>query len=387
MLPKITYAMLIVTHACNLACRYCFVHQEPSRMTYETAKEAAQFLADNAKEAGGVPGINFFGGEPLLMWDSIIKPLTLWIREELKTPFELSMTSNGILLNDEKIAFMKKYDIGLLFSLDGAKATQDYNRPFHDGGGSFDTLEPKILKILEAWPGMTLRMTAIPPTCGNVFENIQWGERQGYNNFFVIPNVFEEWDESARATLAGEVRKYGDYYIDCCRIGKRPMRFETFENCWKDIRAINAAESSVAYRSAANCQACGKCGLGSSRFASIHPNGNIYGCQEMTSNEGEGSIFYIGNLQTGVDDVRRRALMLEYDRQRATGDMCAECPYDRVCDGGCVANNYLYSGKLNSLPPVYCWWRRTLLAEATRVMQTLGAEKNETFKRLWEGKV
>ena len=88
MLPKITYAMLIVTHACNLACRYCFVHQEPSRMTYETAKEAAQFLADNAKEAGGVPGINFFGGEPLLMWDSIIKPLTLWIREELKIPFE-----------------------------------------------------------------------------------------------------------------------------------------------------------------------------------------------------------------------------------------------------------------------------------------------------------
>lgn len=387
MLPKITYAMLIVTHACNLACRYCFVHQEPSRMTYETAKEAAQFLADNAKEAGGAPGINFFGGEPLLMWDSIIKPLTLWIREELKTPFELSMTSNGILLNGEKIAFMKKYDIGLLFSLDGAKATQDYNRPFHDGSGSFDALEPKILKILEAWPGMTLRMTAIPPTCGHVFENIQWGERQGYNNFFVIPNVFEEWDESARATLAGEVRKYGDYYIDCCRIGKRPMRFETFENCWKDIRAINAAESSVAYRSAANCQACGKCGLGSSRFASIHPNGNIYGCQEMTSNEGEESIFYIGNLQTGVDDARRRALMLEYDRQRATGDMCVECPYDRVCDGGCVANNYLYSGRLNSLPPVYCWWRRTLLAEATRVMQTLGAEKNETFKRLWEGKV
>ena len=107
MLPKITSAMLIVTHACNLACRYCFVHQEPSRMTYDTAKRAAQFLLDNAEGTNDIPSINFFGGEPLLMWDSIIKPLTLWLREEVKKPFELSMTSNGILLDDKKIDFMK----------------------------------------------------------------------------------------------------------------------------------------------------------------------------------------------------------------------------------------------------------------------------------------
>lgn len=386
MLPKITSAMLIVTHACNLACRYCFVHQEPSRMTYDTAKRAAQFLLDNAEGTNDIPSINFFGGEPLLMWDSIIKPLTLRLREEVKKPFELSMTSNGILLDDKKIDFMKQHGIGLLFSLDGAKATQDYNRPFHDGRGSFDTLEPKILKILEAWPGMTLRMTAIPPTCEHVFENIQWGESVGYKNFFVIPNVFEEWDEEARAALAGEVRKYGDYYIDCCREGKRPMRFETFENCWKDIRAINLAEEKGEYRAMASCKACGKCGLGASRFASIHPNGNIYGCQEMTSNEGEESIFYIGNLDTGVDDARRKALMLEYDRKGVAGENCAECLYDRICDGGCVANNYLATGSLNEMPSMYCQWRQIILAEAMRVMQVLGGEKNEAFKRIWEGK-
>lgn len=386
MLAKITYAMLIVTHACNLECRYCFVHQEPSRMTYDTAKRAAEFLLSNAKESGETPGINFFGGEPLLMWDSIIKPLTLYLREEVKEPFELSMTSNGILLDDEKIAFMKNHDIGLLFSLDGDKPTQDYNRPFHGGKGSFDTLSPVIPKVLKNWPGMTLRMTAIPPTCEHVFENIMWGEKQGYGNFFVVPNVFEEWPQEARDTLAGEVRKYGDYYIACCREDRRPMRFETFESAWKDIRAINAAEAAGEYRALPNCRASGKCGLGASRFASIHPNGNIYGCQEMTSNEGDESVFYIGNLDDGVDEERRLELMMLYDSQRAEGDDCKSCPYNRVCDGGCVANNYLATGQLNCLPEMYCWWRRTLLNEGIRVMQTLGAEKNELFRRIWEGK-
>ena len=382
-LPKITSTMLVLTHACNLRCRYCFVAKEPQHMTYETAKASAEFLIKNAEECGQTPSINFFGGEPMLMWDSIIVPLTNWIRNEYKKPFSLGITTNGTLLNDERIKFLKDNGIGMLFSIDGAKETQDYNRPYADGRGSFDSLENIIPKIGKEFINTTFRMTTIPATCHNVFNNIKFAEANGYNNFFLVPNVFEEWDNESKETLRKEVSKYGDYYIDCMRNNIQPMTFSTFDKSFNDIKMINHAIRTKTYRCSPGCKAMGKCGLGASRFASVHPNGNLYGCQEMTSNEGPDSIFYIGNIFTGVDDDRRTALMALYDQETITGEDCATCRYNRVCDGGCVANNYLATNNLAHLPKVYCWWKRMLLDEAIRVMQTLGSEGNEMFKRKW----
>jgi radical SAM protein with 4Fe4S-binding SPASM domain len=112
----------------------------------------------------------------------------------------------------------------------------------------------------------------------------------------------------------------------------------------------------------------------------------MYGCQEMTSNEGEDSLFYIGNIYTGVNDSRRKALMEKYDSEVANGSNCETCKYNRICDGGCVANNYLITGKLNKLPDEYCWWKQVLIEEAIYIMQTLGTEGNETFRMKWVDK-
>lgn len=382
-LPKITSAMLVLTHACPMKCIYCFVHQEPSCMTYETAKQAAEFLIANAEESGKVPTINYFGGEPMIMWDEIIVPLTNWIRQEYKKPFELSMTTNGVLLNDERIEFLKQNGISILFSIDGAKETQDYNRPLHSGKSSFDILEPLIPKIIKAFPQTTFRMTVIPATCGHLFENIQFAKDQGFKNFFVIPNVFEEWDTESRETLQSEFKKYADSYINSYRAGKIPISFSTLEGAFSDIVKINKAITQKTYRASSGCKACGKCGLGSSTFASIHPNGNVYGCQEMTSNEGEESIFYIGNIFTEIDDDRRQALMDLFDSVEVTGPNCTSCKYNRICDGGCVANNYLKNGSLHIAPEMFCWWKQLVLNEAIRIVQTLGKEENELFKQRW----
>lgn len=378
-LPKITSAMLIVTHSCNLACRYCFVHQEPSHMSLETAKDAVHFLIENAGDS--VPEINFFGGEPLVMWDSVIKPLTLYIRE-LSKPFRLSMTSNCVLLDEEKIAFMKEHDIGLLFSIDGGKETQDYNRPFHSGKGSFDVLAPIIPRIAREFPGTTFRMTVIPPTCKNMFENIMFAKKSGFRSFFVMPDAFQPWSDEEFGVLESGLREYGDYFIDCYRRGETPIEFSTFEEAFRDIRAINSASG---YRCAPKCRAEGKCGLGSGKFASIHPNGSVYGCQEMTSNDGEDSAFYIGSIYDGIDEARRISLMGLYCAADIKGGDCALCKYNDICDGGCVANNYLITGRINTVPEVCCRWKQVVLEEAIRVMQTLGGEKNESFKKHWGG--
>lgn len=179
-LPKITSAMLVVTHECNLRCRYCFVQKEPERMTLETAKGAARFLMENAGAANaGAPEMNFFGGEPMLEFDAVIKPLVEWVHDELKAPFRFSITTNGTLLTDERIRFMKRHGFGLLLSMDGNQPVQDYNRPCADGRGSFDLLKPIVPKVLAAWPGVTFRMTAVPETCSHLFESIMWLRPRG----------------------------------------------------------------------------------------------------------------------------------------------------------------------------------------------------------------
>jgi uncharacterized protein len=318
------------------------------------------------------------------MWDSIIVPLTNWIRKEYQKPFTLSMTTNGTLLNEERIKFMKENGMSMLLSIDGAKETQDYNRPYHNNvGSSFDTLEKILPLVVENFPTTTFRMTAIPHTCHHVFDNIQFAESLGFRSFFVMPNEFEEWSDDKKLIFKNEISKYGDYYIDCMRNGKQPIIYSIFDSAMSDIKYINNAIAANQYRTSSKCKACGKCGLGASKFASVHPNGNLYGCQEMTSNEGDKSIFYIGNIYTGVEEDRRQALMDLFDSSTITGTNCESCRYNRICDGGCVANNYLANGSLTHLPKMHCWWKQTMLDEAVRVMQILGNEGNEMFRKKW----
>ena len=382
-LPKITTAVMVVTHDCNLRCRYCFVDKNPEKMDLDTAIAVAKFVINNAEEEGVVPGINFFGGEPMLMWDSIIVPVVNWVNAEYGKPFAFGITTNGTLLNEERLEFMRVNNFHLLFSIDGGKETQDYNRPYADGRGSFDKIEAIIPTIIKKFPNTTFRMTLIPETCGNLFNDIMYAESMGFKNFFSIPNVLQPWDDKSREILKNEFRKYGDYYIDRMRNNIRPISFSKFERTFNDIKVINRATKSNEYRTSQVCKACSKCGLSSSKYAGVHPNGNIYGCQEMTSNVGEESIFYIGNIFTGVEYERRIALINEFDNTISVGDGCDTCKYNRVCDGGCVSHNHLVNNDINIVTPEQCKWNRVVLDEAIRVMQTLGSEGNEMFKRKW----
>lgn len=387
-LPKITSAMLILTHACNLKCRYCFVHQEPSKMTYQTAFDAIQFLIKNAKESNEVPSINFFGGEPMLMWNEIIVPLVNWIRNEYKKPFEIGMTTNGTLLNEEKIKFMKNNNMTLLLSIDGNEKTQNYNRPYHNEEGSFKDLGNKLPLIIKNFPKTTFRMTTIPPTVEYLFDNIMFAKNNNFNNFFVIPNMFQEWSEEEYNILSKEIHKYSDYVIENYRTGTNFIHFSELERMFSRIKMINSSNRENSYRKYPGCNACGKCGLGASKFASIHPNGNIYACQEMTSNVGEENIFYIGNIYTDVIEEKRIKLIETFNNINSYSDKydCNNCMLNNICDGGCVANNYLINNDINIVPNVFCWWQQKLLEEAIYIMQTLGNEQNEQFKNFWNTK-
>lgn len=378
-LPKITSAFLNLTNACNLACRYCFVEQKPEYITLQTAKDAANFLARNAEGTKEIPSINFFGGEPMLMWEEIIVPLTNYIRDRYGVSFHLSMTSNGTLMDRTRAEFMVKNNVGLLFSMDGDKPTQDHNRPRRDGKSSYDVLKDKIPIILEYFPAVMFRSTVTPTTSGNMYLDMMFAEKMGFREFFTMPNCFEVWEETE--TLKSQLRLYSDHYIDCMLCGTKPIFFTQLEKFFRKIIWRNASIEEHKRRASPNCRACGKCGLGSGEYAGININGDVVACQELFSRcDG---YFTIGNIYTEVRDEARNRLINEYDKAPAFGDDCETCPLDRICDGGCVANNYLLNGDIHKVPDIYCKWERMLFDEAVYIMTALGSAENETFRARW----
>ena len=382
-LPKFTRAFLNLTDACNLRCRYCFVKWQNNYMSYETAKTAADMLIDNAAETGAKCDITFFGGEPLLMWDKVIKPLIAYIRNERESKCGLSITTNGTLLTEEMMQYMKANRVGLLFSIDGHKELQDYNRPTAAGGSSFDLLTENVDKIVEYFPDVIFRSTIIPETCRHTWEAIQFAIDHGYKTFFTTPNIFEPWSDEARAVLTEQIHKYSEYFVDCYRNGIKPIVFNTMERLMRRVKDINSAAKLGKHRTMYYCTACGKCGLGAGTSCSIAPNGDIYTCQEMPSNAGCGSVFHVGSIYTGVDDAKRQALTDSYDPLKARGGNCEECKYNRICDGGCAANNYMINGDIHINAEAYCWWLQMLLGEIEWIIKTLGEERNEQFREYW----
>lgn len=151
---------LNLTNACNLACRYCFVHQQPDFMALEIAKKGIDFIWNNLQkhknEIKDIPQdlkcvITLFGGEPLLTFHSVIKPLYEYIDNKYtyKGNFASQITTNGLLIDQEIVDFIQQYDINILFSFDGIKEIQDNNRPCHDKNkSSFDIIMNNFEKYI-----------------------------------------------------------------------------------------------------------------------------------------------------------------------------------------------------------------------------------------------
>ena len=147
---------LHIAHDCNLACRYCFAeegeyHGRRAMMSYEVGKQALDFLIANSGNRKNLE-VDFFGGEPLMNWD-VVKKLVEYGREQEKLHnknFRFTLTTNGVLLNDEIMEFANKEMANVVLSIDGRKEVHDFMRPFRKGAGSYDLVVPKFQKFAES---------------------------------------------------------------------------------------------------------------------------------------------------------------------------------------------------------------------------------------------
>ena len=147
---------LHIAHDCNLACRYCFAeegeyHGRRALMSFEVGKKALDFLIANSGNRRNLE-VDFFGGEPLMNWQ-VVKDLVAYGREQEKLydkHFRFTLTTNGVLLNDEVQEFVNREMDNVVLSLDGRKEVNDRMRPFRNGKGSYDLIVPKFQKLAES---------------------------------------------------------------------------------------------------------------------------------------------------------------------------------------------------------------------------------------------
>lgn len=349
-----------ITDDCNLGCKYCFTTPNPRYISLDTMRAATAYMIHQQKLRGLHQkfSIAFFGGEPMMGFETLIRPFVDWLAETgLRTEYSigLSMTTNGTLLTPDATAWLKNNAVNILLSIDGNRCTQDGQRPCKNGESSFDILEKNIPSILTHYPYVTFRSAITPEFAHQIGENYLFARKQGFKNYYLIPNVFETWDEaSSEQLLIGIANICKTIYRDVTSFNL-PCEFSEFSTalglCFSQKHHFLPADPYRYFR---------RCGVGTTSIG-VGVDGGLWGCQEHATYQ-EKDIFYIGDLWQGIDELRHRRLLgaltdLPHPVCKETKDRCENCSYKEHCKQHfCPSHNMQY-GTLTENPLIHCKWK------------------------------
>lgn len=392
-----TCVCLNITDNCNLACKYCFVHQKPHFMTLQTAKNSVDFVVKNllTKEKLGLlekpdetATITFFGGEPTLLWEEIVVPTVQYAEEKYANLIQFNMTTNGTLLNQKRIDFLQEHNIPILLSIDGNKAMQDINRPCKNGLSSFDMVAPNIPLILNALPDTTFRATLNQDNCKGLFENTYlFAIQQGFAHIFMCPNAREEWTEDNLEILHNEINKIWTYIAFSFLNDEEPINCTSVDAAFENILRLDLQNHYQEYENINPNRKVIRCGLGTSSF-SIGYDGKIFACQEQDSRD-TNDYFYIGDIYNGIDREKHLQIIQDYWKnaiiKNKNSQKCESCELRQVCiEETCPSVSYDCFGNFFTRPTVDCLFHTWMFENAIVVMDMLVSENNTTFKKYLE---
>ncbi len=334
---------LHVSHDCNLRCRYCFAdegayHSVREVMSFETAKAAIDFLL---RESGNrkVLEVDFFGGEPLMNID-VVKRTVYYAKEEgekLGKRFLFTTTTNGLLLDDETIAFFNEEMENVVLSLDGRKEVHDAVRKTVNGKGSFDAVIGKIKKFVKARGDKHYYVRGTFTAKNLDFsKDVLFLADNGFDSISLEPVVTDIPDLQIREehlpAIEAEYEKLCDEYVKREAEGD-PFLFFHFHIDLEGGPCLSKRVSA--------------CGAGNEYF-SVVPNGDIYPCHQFAGDKA----WRMGNVFEGKLDGALRKKFAEsclFTRKK-----CGGCFAKFICSGGCSANNYHYSGDIDEPYAMTC---------------------------------
>ena len=357
---------LHVAHTCNLNCSYCFAsqgnyHGDRAVMSLEVGKRALDFLIENSGTRRNLE-VDFFGGEPLMNFD-VVKELVAYAREREKEcgkNFRFTLTTNGLLINDDVIDFANRECSNVVLSLDGRKEVHDRFRVDYAGNGSWERIVPKFQKLVAAREGKNYYMRGTFTHANPDFlEDIKVMLDLGFNELSMEPVVCAPDDPSALTEedlpiVLEQYEKLAELMLERHRAGK-PFTFYHY--------MIDLKGGPCIYKRISGC------GSGT-EYMAVTPWGDLYPCHQFVGEEK----FKLGNVFDGVSNTAVQedfASCNVYARPE-----CADCWAKLYCSGGCAANAYHATGSVRGVYKYGCelFRKRMECAIMLEASKTLGDE-------------
>ena len=362
--PVLKAMCLHVAHTCNLNCQYCFAsqgqyHGERALMSFEVGKQALDFLIAQSGSRVNLE-VDFFGGEPLMNWQ-VVKDLVAYARTQepiYHKNFRFTLTTNGVLLDDEVTEFCNKEMHNVVLSLDGRKEVHDRFRVDYAGHGSYDKIVPKFQDLVRQRGGKDYYMRGTFTHHNPDFLNdIKAMLDLGFTELSMEPVVTAKGDPSGltEEDLPVIMEQYEDLaklQLERYKEG-RPFTFYHY--------MIDLTGGPCIYKRISGC------GSGT-EYMAVTPWGDLYPCHQFVGEEK----FKLGNIWDGVTNT-------EIQQEFASCNVyarpdCHDCWARLYCSGGCAANAYHATGSVKGVYEYGCklFRKRMECAIMVQIAEKLG---------------
>ncbi len=335
---------LLVAMDCNLRCEYCFASTGDyclgrKVMSLETGKKALDFVLENSGNRENLE-VDFFGGEPLMNW-KVVKALVEYGREREKEygkRFRFTITTNGMLLDDEKMDFINKEMSNVVMSIDGRKSVNDRVRKRVDGGGCYDRIVEKYKQLAEkrGYRDYYVRGTFTKYNL-DFTEDIFHLRDLGFDQISVEPVVCDASEKYAitEKELPAIFKEYEKLSIKLLDEDRNKRHFNFFHFM------LDLDQGPCAIKRLRGCSS-------GNEYVAITPDGDIYPCHQFVGTDG----YLMGNIHTGEFN---KEMKMEFAKAHIYNKPdCTKCWAKFYCSGGCNANNYIYTGDIHTSHKLSC---------------------------------
>jgi uncharacterized protein len=363
--PTVVKALCLhIAHDCNLACRYCFAeegeyHGRRAIMPYEVGKAALDFLIKASGNRRNLE-VDFFGGEPLMNFE-VVKKLVAYGREQEKLHnknFRFTLTTNGVLLNDEVMEFANREMANVVLSIDGRKEVNDNMRPFRNGTGSYGMIVPKFQKFADSrnQEKYYVRGTFTHNNLDFSKDVLHLADL-GFQQISVEPVVADPSQSYAlqKEDLPKLFEEYDKLAVELVERQKEGRGFHFF-HFMIDLEGGPCVAKRLS-----------GCGSGT-EYLAVTPWGDLYPCHQFVGNEE----FLMGNVEEGVKNI---PLQKEFKRCNVYAkEKCRDCFAKFYCSGGCAANSWNFHGKITDTYEIGCELQKKRIECAIMVKAALADE-------------
>ncbi|MBQ7008479.1 MAG: thioether cross-link-forming SCIFF peptide maturase [Ruminococcus sp.] len=335
---------LNIAHDCNLRCKYCFAStgdfgKGRKLMTFETGKKAIDFMLEKSLDRKNLE-LDFFGGEPLMNFD-VVKQIVEYARSkeaEYDKKFRFTITTNGLLLDDDKMEFINKEMSNVVLSIDGRKSVNDYMRIRVDGSGCYDKIMPAFKKLV------SLRGDKEYYVRGTFTKhNLDFADdvfdlyNNGFDQISVEPVVCEATEDYAitEKELPAIFKEYENLAERILENERKGGKFNFFHFM------LDLDQGPCAIKRLRGC-GCGN------DYVAVTPDGDIYPCHQFVGIEE----FKMGNIDEGTFNTEIKSYFSK--THVYTKPECKKCWAKFYCSGGCNANNFQYAGDVHNVHKLSC---------------------------------